>query len=277
MAYNPYAAPQAEPPRPGGPPGGAGAPQPWDVGEVLSEAWDRFKTHWVPLAFAVIVGQFLAALPQQLPSALEKSKIVTPNDSLYWPLLLACTVIGFVAQTFFQVGLTRIWLSAARGEAPVFSDLFSGGSRFLAMLGMQFLMSFVLLVGFLVLVVPGVILALGLSLAQYYLVDQEMGPVEAMLASWDATKGHKGKIFLYGLAGFLVILAGTLACCVGICAALPTLSVGTAIIYLRLSGRAPGAAQPPPWAPPAPGPYGAYQPPPPGQGPPPGYGGPTYP
>ena len=53
MNYNPYAAPQAAPPPPGGFGPSAGGPQAWDVGEVLSTAFEAFKNNW-----AVLVGSF---------------------------------------------------------------------------------------------------------------------------------------------------------------------------------------------------------------------------
>ena len=55
MNYNPYAAPQASPPQSPGAPR-AGAPQPWEVGEVLSQAWNTFKANWAVLVFSFLVG-----------------------------------------------------------------------------------------------------------------------------------------------------------------------------------------------------------------------------
>jgi hypothetical protein len=118
-----------------------------------------------------------------------------------------------------------------------------------------------------------------------------------MKASWAATSGQKGKLFLFGLVGVLLIIGGYLACCVGLFVAFPVMMVSMATIYLRLSGQwggggmaygppggygAPGGYAPPGGygAPPAGGfgapPGGGYGPPPGGgggYGPPPGGGG----
>src|SRR5262249_36576075 len=123
--------------------------------------------------------------------------------------------------------------------------------------------------------VPGVILGLGLSLSSYYCIDQKMGPIDAMKASWAATNGQKGKIFLFGLVAFLLIIAGYLACLCGAFVAIPVVMVAFATIYLRLSGTM-GSGQAPPYGAggyPAPG----FGPPGPGYGAPPGgYGGGGY-
>jgi len=273
MSYNPYAAPSAEPRGPEGPRYGGGAPQPWEIGEVLSEAWDRFKMNWALLVFTQLAVQAIANVPQQLPTILKAAGVVDEKrDPVgYFLVFLPCLLVSFAISSYLQCGLTRIWIGVARGETPGFGEIFSGGSRFLPMLGLQLLYALVITLGMLLLIVPGVILAIGLMLSQMFLIDQEMGPVEAMRASWEATQGHKGKLFLFLLVSILVMIAGVVACCFGILAAVPTVWVATAIIYLRITGRGPQIAPPAPWgAPPPPpqDPYGGY---------PPGYGPPKYP
>ena len=131
--------------------------------------------------------------------------------------------------------------------------------------------------GFVLLIVPGVILSLGLLLAPYYVVDAQMGPIAAMKASWGATRGQKGDVFVLVLAGVGLALLGLVMCFFGILATFPIYSVAVAAAYTRMSGLgvAPpmyGAA-PPPGYPQAPPPPGGYGPP----GPPPGYGPPGPP
>jgi uncharacterized membrane protein len=168
-------------------------------------------------------------------------------------------------ESFLFVGLNRTFIAAARGETPQFATLFSGGSRFLVFFGTLLLMYIAILIGFVFLVVPGVILALGLGPALFFVSDTDLGVIDSLKASWDAMKGHKGNYFLFGLVGACLMIAGILACCVGELVAFPVFLVAQAIIYTRISGRMGAAVA-------APVGYGG---PPPGYGgPPPGYGGP---
>jgi uncharacterized membrane protein len=144
--------------------------------------------------------------------------------------------IAIIIGTFFQVGQLRIFLTAARGGRPELGTLVSGSDRFLPLLGTTLLLSLIVLFGYVLLIIPGIILALGLGFAQFYCVDAGMGPVESLKHSWEATKGHKGKIFLFGLAAFGISLLGLLACCVGFYVATPLVWLAFAIIYVRLSG-----------------------------------------
>lgn len=278
MAYNPYGAPAAQGPSPFAPPPPPGTPQPWEAGEVVGRAWEIVKVHWVPLVFAMMIGGVAASLPQQVSNVYRGVQHHGEFD-FEDPVLIVLTaggaLVSWVLQAFFQAGFTKMFASAARGGTPEFAHLFAGGPRFFAMLGGMLLHGLLVILGFALLVVPGVILALGLMLYPYYIVDRGLGPVEALKASWDATMGHKGKLFVLGLYSFGIALVGFLACCVGSLPAMAIISVAQAVVYVRLTGTESVAGPPAGYGPPPSwGPPGGYGPPPGGYGPPPGGYGP---
>ncbi len=266
MTFNPYA-PPTDPSNFVPPPQAGGGPIPWEPGEVLSAAWEIVKVHWPVLIFAPFVGQLIAGVPGQVINGIGAA---SGDQNVQIGMNLVGTLIGLVAGAFFNVGITRVFLSAARGEQPRFGDIFSGGNRFLALLGAQFLVGLCVIVGFLLLIIPGIYAALALSQTNYYVVDKNMGPIEAMQASWRATEGQKGNIFLFGLLSMLVILGGLLACCVGVFPAGAVVGLGAAIVYTRISGST-GSSQFQSYGGP---PGGGWQGPPGGYGPGAGYGPP---
>jgi hypothetical protein len=242
MSYDPYAAPQASaPPLPRQV---AGVPQPWDVDEVVTASFDTFKANWAVLVLVHFTGGVIASLPGLIPTFAVVTHAVARYSRQYWALEVPSMLAELVISTFFQVGYVRIWMTAVRGDTPRFEDLFGGAARFPALLATTFLVLLTTLAFMGLLVVPGFIVGLGLSLSSFYVVDQDMRPIEAMRASWKATVGHKGKLFMLALLGFLIFVVGCCACCVGILAAFPIIGMATATIYLRLSGRAWSAAQP---------------------------------
>ena len=165
-------------------------------------------------------------------------------------------------------------LAAARGETPQFATLFSGGARFLPFFGLTLLSYLAYGIGFLLLVVPAIILVCGLWAASFFLVDANLGVVDSFKASWEVTKGQRGAYFVFAIVGGLLQAAGILACCVGILATLPIFFVAQAIVFLRMTGRGAPALPAAGFGPPG-GPPPGYGGPPPGYGgPPPGYGGP---
>ena len=170
--------------------------------------------------------------------------MVSGPGSGAWIRLIASlpySLANQVIYTFFEVGLIRIFLAAARGEQPGFGDLFSGAPRYLPFLGLRLLLGLIFVLGSGLLIVPGVIAYCGLWMAPYYLVDAGLGPIEAMKESWRATSGQKGSIFLFLLLGTLLASSGICACCVGVLATGPIYFTAMAIVFLRISGR--GGAQ----------------------------------
>jgi uncharacterized membrane protein len=260
-AQNPYAAPQAPPPAVQGP-GAPGEPQPWDVGEVLGLAWERLQQNWPVAVFSWFV---VFLLVEAFAIGSNVLQVVSGIDR-HSPLFIVVTVVSLCVQmlisTFFNVGLTRIWLALARGGSPSFALLFSGIDRLFPLLGCTVTAGIAVGLGFLAFVVPGVLFVLGLSLSHFYVVDAEMGPISGPSTSWEKTRGQRGALFLLSLAVFGLCILGLLMCGVGMFVTVPLGYIAFAIAFTRISGR--GAAQ---GSEPA-----APYPLPPSYGPAPGYG-----
>ena len=283
---NPYAPPAVQPSLGSLPPLGGPQPSvPWTPTEVIGQAWKRFKQH-----APVLIGSFFATfLFEQIPGYVA-NELPERNEGSEWTQALLsmadvavlCALLLLI-HAFIQGGLTAMSVKAARGETPTSTDAFSGGRWFLRMLGLYGLVGLVpfvflfliipasflvtppftgiiLIVGFLLLIVPSIIVGLGLMLAPYYVVDQNMGSMDAMRASWRATKGQRMNLFVLGLLCSLIILLGGLACGFGLFVAWPIVSLAMAIAYLHISGRIATSSN---IAPPFGGPPGGY----------PGYGG----
>lgn len=214
-----------------------GPAQAWSVDEVVRQAWEIVKQHWVALIFGPLIGSILGAIPGQILQGIGRAS--NDRDTIFLMTVLSA-LIGMFVQTFFTAGMIKLALTAARSGSPQISEVFSGGSAYLRLLGTSLLTGVVVGFGFILLIVPGIILAIGLAMAPYYAVDAEMGPVDAMKASWEAMNGHKVNFFLFLLMGIVLAILGLIACCVGVFAAQAVILVGTAIIYTRVSGRTGG-------------------------------------
>ena len=237
MNYNPYAPPQAAPPNVSPPQPGQGPPQPWEIGEVVNSAFEAFKANWVVLVFGPLVVGFIVMVPAMVPGLLLIAGALEMGSAPYWAVYSVSMLVTYLLEAFFYVGLYRLSLAAARGERPDFGMIFTGADRFLPMFGTAVLFFLITGFGSVLLIVPGVILWLGLFPSLFFVVDQNMGPIDALKASWSATEGHKAHIFLFGLLSVAMMFGGLMACGVGMLAVVAILSVAMAIIYLRISGR----------------------------------------
>jgi uncharacterized membrane protein len=153
-------------------------------------------------------------------------------------------LVALVVALFLGAGIVNFSLKVARGQPYQFGDLFGGGKFFLSMFAAGLLIGIAVQIGMAFLVVPGVILSLGFSVAPWVIVDRGLGPIEGMKASWELTDGHKGTIFIFNLIAFGLSLAGVCACGVGTLVVVPILCIAHAYIYLKLSGQQVAQAGP---------------------------------
>ncbi len=253
MNYNPYAAPQT--PGSGSPNGpiAAGPPQPWEIGEVFSRAWEMFKPNWVVLVLTVFIVGMLSTIPNMAITMVglvaRGGKQVVMFSPEYW------TQTGFgggstlLVTYLFWPGTVRIFIAVARGQQAQLGMLFSAFRRTPAVLATGLLQTILVVVGLAFLVIPGIYLGCALFASTTYAAEAELGPIESLKASFKATEGQRGRIFLFLIVTQLINLGGFMACCVGTFVAGPVVYLAMVIVYLRISGRdVPRQAPPPPYA-----------------------------
>jgi uncharacterized membrane protein len=214
-------------------------PTDWEPTEMIKIAWERFGSYALVLSLAYLIEIVITQGLTQAPIFLVKLTAKNDASLLVAAVNFACSMAGMVIGAFFLTGVFRMALGAARGKPVQLGTLFMGGDQFPAMLGVYFIMGFGILLGTLLLVVPGVLLAFGWSLAPLYVADQKMGAIAALKASWEATKGQKGKLFVLGVLSFLIVIAGLFALCLGMFPAVALTYVAWAAAYTRISGREP--------------------------------------
>lgn len=243
MNVNPYAPPKAQEPSAARPGAYAGTAQPWEIGEVLRAAFDGTKANWVVLVFtqllAFVVGEALALGQRYLPFMPKDEWILDAYRTRSLSVIAtgcAGMLVGSVVHAYFQVGLLRISLGVARGERVSFGALFGGLDRFVPVLVAYLVALLGLSLGFVLLVVPGVIVSVALTFASYFIVDQEMGPIEGVVASWHLTEGQRGQVFLLLFAEGLLLVGALLCCGLPFFFAVPACTLATTIVYLRMTG-----------------------------------------
>ena len=201
------------------------------VGGSIRAGWDIFKKR--PL---IIIGAFVVAfLVSAISSALldpEKGAPVTTATTL---MSIASAIIGI----FVELGLLSFTIKAHDNvEGVKIADLWNP-NVFLKYLGAQIIVGLTVVIGLILLVVPGVIAALGLMFTSYLVIDKGRGPVEAYKESWQMTKGHKWQLFLLVLAILGINILGLIALVVGLLATIPVSMLAMVHAYRKLSGVAP--------------------------------------
>lgn len=148
---------------------------------------------WIFLAFYVLANAI-----QFVPDVLD---IFSDSTALY----VISTIISIVLAVLFGIGLTIVLLRAIDSQKVTFGEAFSeSGAFFWKYLGLSVLLGFIALFTLLLLIVPFFIIMPRLVLAPYYMLDQKLGIIESLKASWEQTKGNVGKV--YGIVGASIVM-----------------------------------------------------------------------
>lgn len=234
----------------------------WTISDVIEDTSRSFAKSWVALVFGNLIAGLIIMLPVGLsalvavPSLIKVAQAAQAGATVEFPtnafgLLVFSFVPAFVLGIMFAPALSRMALAAARGESVRIGDVFDfrrAGTYF----GAGLLTGLAVMAATLLLIVPGIIAALGLSMVSFFVVDDvRLGATDSLEASWNATRGHRlhllGLLLLaavanwilqtvFGLTVWLVPLQLAL-----MLAATPFSTLLLAHVYLRVRPRSPVA------------------------------------
>jgi uncharacterized membrane protein len=199
------------------------------TGSVYSFSWRRMKRYFLDL-FLITIIVAAVFIPFAMIQSLDGHE--TPGGVLlrifsfgYWFLLLA--PIDF--------GAAWVFLKAIRNGDFDVKDTFLTFDNYLNVVLANLLVTAIIGIGFVLLVVPGVILACRLAFVRYLVMDKKLEPVEAVRESWRMTRGHANSIFFLGLLALAILSAGLICFVVGVIPAYMWVRSAFASMYFAVS------------------------------------------
>jgi len=144
---------------------------------------------------------------------------------------IAGILIKQLVSVFLSVGLTRIGLNVVSGREISVGMLFEGGRKFLPAVGATFLYMLMVSVGLLLLIVPGIYLAMRYGHYLTAMVDRNLGVMDSFAYSSKITTNNRMNLFLLALMTILISLAGCLVLCVGMLFAIPVVMLSWVVAY----------------------------------------------
>ena len=144
-------------------------------------------------------------------------------------------IVSLVLAGPLAVGVAYFSFAVIRGETPHFFQLFEGfnvfGKSFLANL----CYSLLVIVGFVLLIIPGIIVGLALSMTFFVMADRsELSFSECLNESWNLTSGYRFKLLGLNLRFIPWYLLGILCLGVGVLLVIPWYYVTLARFYEEL-------------------------------------------
>jgi hypothetical protein len=118
-------------------------------------------------------------------------------------------IIYLIIYQVVELGLVGISLEFRDGKPHEIEDLFKNYRLFPNFLAATIIYGFMVAIGFIFLIVPGIYLALKYMFYGYLIVDKGLGPIEALRESGRMTQGAKKNLIVYWLTlwcGMIVIM-----------------------------------------------------------------------
>jgi hypothetical protein len=217
------------PPPPPGTSPGSGSLQPRGLGRILSAAFEIYRNNAAKLllivAVVVVPLSFIGALSTEVLASPTESTVeilgqpVTTMEPRTFAVLVAAAVIALaIGVVIWAISEAAILRGAAQATIADPVDIEAsyrwGLRRFGGVLLVAVLVGLTVVVGFLLLIIPGIIFIVFLSVSVPALVVENLRGREAMRRSWNLVSGH----FWHALVVILVaaIITGIVTSLLGL-------------------------------------------------------------
>ncbi len=187
----------------------------------------------VIILFALVTGLISSIINKIFPG---KSVEIMSGVVIKQSSTLA-SVIDYVVTLFFGLGLASYFMKITRGEEATFDEVFSKGKLLPKAIVISILAGILIALGFVALIIPGIILAYAYSMITYiYLDNPDIGITDALKKSREMMKGHKFEFFCLGLSFIGWIILGIFTLGILYLWLVPYMNVAQVCFYESIKG-----------------------------------------
>ncbi len=143
-------------------------------------------------------------------------------------------VVSGLLEVVVGIGLMKMCLRFVNGDRGELVDLFGTFPLMISYILASIALSVVTTIGFILLVVPGIIWSIRFQFFGWVIVDKDVGPMQAMQESWEMTRGSAWNLFLLWLLLAGINILGTMALVIGLLVTMPLSVLAMAHVYRQL-------------------------------------------
>ena len=165
----------------------------------------------VSRAYSMVRNDFATLVPLALIFSLPSSMIyfldANPFDAYAEPAVVPFQFISFFAGVILMASIAHFVFRRTRGEsADLGESIQMGLGRTLPVIGASILCALAVTVGLLLLIVPGLILLVALSIFVPIVVIERAGPLQALKRSAQLTEGNRWRVLATGILAVLPMM-----------------------------------------------------------------------
>ena len=172
-----------------------------------------WRQMWKYFLYLFLVSIIITVLHVPISVADSFKDDITPGivvlqvlSFFYWLLLFP----------IFSYGVDWIYLKAIRDQEIDIKEMFIGFNNYVNIILAHLLATAIIGIGFVFLIIPGIIFACRLVFVPFIVMDRNLDAVKAVEKSWKMTAGHGWKIFGMGVLSFFIIILGFIMLIVGL-------------------------------------------------------------
>lgn len=191
--------------------------------EAIKFGFGTAKSNILFFIGLLIIVIFVSAITASLRAGVQKSVLA----------YLVLSIVQYLVNVIIAMGLIRISLEFVSKLKPKLLDIvyYKPIVRYIIA---SIIQGIIVFVGFILLIIPGIILAVRLQYASYLIVDKNLGPIEAIKTSWNITRGNTWNLFFFGIILGLINILGILCLLVGLFITVPLGMLATTFVYRKL-------------------------------------------
>ena len=190
------------------------------VGRVIQRAMRAITFNpVVVLGLALVIGAIPGVLLTYIAVRMSGAAgVQAASFSALMSTIFLSTIFGLLVSALVQGSLTRATIAANEGRKATFGESFAAALRvFLPLVGLSILFILGMWIGFILLIIPGIIFLVAASVAVPALVVERNGVFPAFRRSGELTKGARWKILgLFLLLGVAYLLLSYLVGLLGL-------------------------------------------------------------
>jgi len=187
------------------------------AGGSFSFAWRKiFEKAFLPLLLAVIIVGLLNG-PVGANWKIDGNHGFSFPMLFIFPAILFGLAYAFLFMPIIKYGEQYLFLKAMRDEEAEIKTLFEGfKTQYLNIVLANLIVTALVIIGLVMLIIPGIIIACRLAFVSYLVMDKNMEAMKAVEKSWQMTRGHGWTIFGMAIITFFICIAGLIVFFVGI-------------------------------------------------------------
>jgi uncharacterized membrane protein len=195
-------------------------------GELKRHAKEMLRGKW-GLAIGSIIVIFLIEILFNVISSFTKENTI---------IFIILTLVSMVISSALSVGMFTLSLNYAYDDKqPAFLNIFSGFKVVHKVIRLSLLLSIIILIGMILLIVPGIIFSFMFSQAYYVLADDNSKSIiQCLKESAAMMKGYKFQYFVLSLSFLGWIILGIIPFGIGLLLVIPYMNVTVASFYLKV-------------------------------------------